>query len=176
MTEEELTRLFDTFERSVFRLEQLQRYLVPQEAEQLEAFKASRGVTLATAETDPWLARVAADVAAGKTWTRVRIVEHPLTDYTLYELQVYQETAVLGEWIGVADRAAGPALEQLREDFLIFDDRLIVRMRYDQEGRFLGADLAEDHALDTYRRRRDLALTHAVPLADYSAPVSWRGA
>lgn len=165
----ELTRLFDTFERSAFRLEQLQQYLVPQEAEQFEAFKAGRPLPLAEPETKPWFAKLAADTAAGRRWYRVRIVEHPLSDYTRYELRAYQENAAAGEAVNVVDRDAHADLDTLREDFWILDDRLVLRMCYDDEGRFLGAERAEEGILVDYQRQRDTALAHAVPLDAYQA-------
>lgn len=167
MNVDELTRLFDTFEHSAFRLEQLQTYLVPQEADEFEAFKAGKPLPLATPATSPWLAKIASDTAAGKRWYRVRIVDHPLTDYTRHELRAYQSNAGAGEQINIVDRDTRPDLDRLREDFWLLDDRLVIRMRYDDEGHFLGADKADPSTLDLYRRNRDLVLDVAVPLHEY---------
>lgn len=65
------------------------------------------------------------------------------------------------------DRTAHADLEALREDFWLFDERDLILMRYDPDGRYLGAERATDPDLGEYLRRRDLALAHAVPLRDY---------
>jgi hypothetical protein len=168
VTEDELTRLFDTFQRSAFRLEQLPQYLVPQEDELLADWRAGRSIQR-TPETSDWLRLIADHTAAGRRLYRVHVVDWPLSEYTRFEIECYPDNIAAGEDVYVADRDAHPDLAELAEDFWLLDDRIVLRMHYDDEGHYVGADLAADVALDGYRRQRDLALAHARPLDEWRA-------
>jgi hypothetical protein len=167
MTPEERMELFRTFTMSVFRLETLQRYTVPQEAERLATFLAGRPLPKRDPTTHPWLRLIADTTAAGKRWYRVHVVDLPLSDYVRYELASYAETQAAGFETYIAERGAHPDLDGLRQDFWLFDDRLVLVMHYDDAGRPLESELAPEAELDAYLTRRDLALAHAVSLADY---------
>ncbi len=148
-----------------FRLECLPQYLVPQEADDLAAW--GRGTwTLPTPDTSPWLAHIRDTTAAGVHWQRVRVLDHPLSEYSEYELHGYQANAAAGEHIAVADRAWNLDLDSLGEDFWLFDDTP-VRMVYDYEGYFLRAELAPDPG--PYREMQALAVRHSISLSDYLA-------
>ncbi|MGH2370891.1 MAG: DUF6879 family protein, partial [Chloroflexota bacterium] len=55
-------------------------------------------------------------------------------------------------------------------DFWLFDEAIGVRMRYDESGRFLFAERLTDPAeVAAYRRARDVAMAHAIPLVRYLA-------
>jgi hypothetical protein len=166
MTTEEFIRLFSTFESSAFRLETRQQYLVDEEADLVRAFQEGRLAPPSTA-MDEWLALIRANTAAGKRMYRVHVLEQPLTGYVRWELSTYPANVAAGEEIFIAERDRHPDLGNLREDFWLFDDRLVVAMRYDADGRWLGVDLGPESELDRYRRMRDLALAHAVPLAEH---------
>jgi hypothetical protein len=168
MNVKDLARLFSTFEHIAFRLETLQHYTVPSEVMRLRTFQQTGRVDRSQ-RADPWLRQVVENTAAGKRYYRVHIVDHPLSDYLRYELVNYGHNAAAGEEVCIADRASHPALEELREDFWMFDDRLVVIMTYDDQGRWRGASHAPPEALDDYRWRHDLALAHAVPLHEYLA-------
>lgn len=165
MTTDEFIRLFSTFERSAFRLETRQQYLVDEEAELVRAFLEGCPQP-PSAAMDQWLSLIRVNSRAGKRMYRVHILERPHTDYVRWELSTYPANAAAGEQIFIADRSG---LEGLREDFWLFDDRDLVALRYDDDGRWLGVDLRPQSDLDRYRAMRDLALAEAVPLADYLA-------
>ena len=87
MNWEDFDAHFDRFTRTVFRLETLQDYTAPGEAERVEAFRCGRPRPERSVRTSPWLARIAvATVTEAKRWQRVRVVEEPLTGYTRYQL------------------------------------------------------------------------------------------
>jgi hypothetical protein len=73
-------------------------------------------------------------------------VSQPFTDYTRYEFAAYSDNIAAGEKVRVVPRAALAADDQrwASEDFWIFDDELVALLSYDEEGRFLGAQQAED--------------------------------
>jgi len=165
-------RLFEAFASSAFRLETLQAYAIPEEAGLVADFLAGKPLPDWTPENNEFMAQLAADTAAGKRWQRVHVIDLPLTDYLRYELAAYRCGAAAGEDIRILDRAEHAAFADVREDFWAFDlddptRAAVAVMRYDPDGRFLGVDRGED--LDRYRRLRDLAWAHAIPLGDYSA-------
>lgn len=164
---EDLGRLVEEASESVFRLETLAQYLVPDEADEFAAWKAGRPYPLATPDTSEWLAQIAHDVAVGCRWYRARILGDPLSEYEQFELRGYQELVAAGVEIYVADRHAHSDLDPLRTDFWLVDDATAVGMVYDTDGRFLRLDSDED--LTACREMRDAALRHAEPLAEYVA-------
>ncbi|MGH8896033.1 MAG: DUF6879 family protein [Egibacteraceae bacterium] len=174
MNLDELMQLFDAMRESAFRLETLDRYTVPSEAEMLADFLAGRPLPQRTPENNPWLREIADHIAAGRRFYRVHVLSRPLSDYLRFELSLYPQTAAVGHETFIADRDSHPdltELTELTEDFWLFDDATVAVMRYDDEGHWLGAEKAPDGLLSEYRRRRDLALAHAVPLDEYLATV-----
>lgn len=163
----DLARIVEGARLSVFRLETLPQYLVPQEAEEFAAWRSGRPVVLPTPETSPWLAQVATRVTSGVRWSRVHVLDHPLSDYCRYEIWGYAANQAAGEQIYLADRGADPDLEPLREDFWLIDDATAVRMIYDPMGRFERPELVED--VQPYLAMRDAAFRHAEPLEEYVA-------
>lgn len=163
----DLARIVDEARLSVFRLETLPQYLVPQEAEEFAAWKSGCPVVLRTPETSPWLAHVAARVTSGLRWSRVHVLDHPLSDYCRYEIWGYAANQAAGEQIYLADRSAHPDLESLHEDFWLIDDASAVRMIYDGQGRFERPELVED--VLPYLVMRDTAVRHAESLDEYVA-------
>ena len=161
----DLARTVDGARLSLFRLETLPQYLVPQEAEEFAAWRSGHPVALPTAQTSPWLAHVTAKVTSGVRWSRVHILDHPLSDYCRYEIWGYAANQAAGEQISLADRGTHPDLESLREDFWLVDDAMVVRMIYDSQGRFERPELVED--VQPYTVMRDIAVRHAEPLDEY---------
>lgn len=162
----DVARIFEQSTKSAFRLETLPQYLVPQEEDALAAWRAGDR-QLDTPDTSPWLARIQASTDQGFRWSRVHVLDYPLTEYSEFELYGYQANAAAGEEVFVADRSNSPELEHLREDFWMLDDSVVIRMIYDADGHFLHPDLAED--IDPYLEMRSIALRHSEPLSDYLA-------
>ncbi len=147
----------------LFRLEAQPTYLVEQEADDFAAWRRGDR-TLSTPDTHAWLAHIRDTTAAGARWTRVRVLDYPLTEYSEFELHGYQANQRAGEHIYVADRAWSPELAGLREDFWLFDGT-VVRMLYDQAGHFLRPELADDPR--PYQGMCAIGLRHSVPLLDF---------
>ena len=114
---------FDEFRVSAFRLETLRQYAVPAEDERIAAFREHRPLPERSVRTSPWLRRIADTTAAGKRWSRVHVVDEPLSEYVRFEMVTYRESAQAGEEIRIADRRADPALDALQTDFWLFDAR-----------------------------------------------------
>lgn len=120
----EFSALFENFERPAFRVEARDRYDVEDEREQFAAFLEGKHLRPRTAESDPWLALIAAGRAAGRLIERVRIVSEPLTEYTRFEFAAYRDNIAAGEQIRVLPRATLADTDQgwASEDFWILDE------------------------------------------------------
>lgn len=160
----EMREILGRAKTSRFRLEAIPQYLVDAEVVQLEAWKAGERVRRAVEES-PFLTRIRETTAQGVRWSRARILDYPLCTYSEFELWGYPENQLAGEDIRVANRTWSPDLADLHQDFWMVDEEVVVKMIYDDEGHFIGPELADDVA--PYLEMRDLSLRHAIPLNDY---------
>jgi hypothetical protein len=103
VTPDELTELYTTFERTAWRLEARDDYAVPGDDEDFDAFLAGRPVPPRTVENSWWLRTVADATCAGKRFRRVRLLSHPVTDYTRFELASYPENITAGEAVRILE-------------------------------------------------------------------------
>lgn len=172
MTPEHFDALFDTFHTTCARLETLPAYAVADyEGDRLSAFQAGLPLPLRSIATDPWLARIARTTMDGKQWSRIRVVDEPLTDYERFELAVFGESQAVGERIRVVPRRLFP---DVGPDFWLFDAGTpaarAVLMRYDEQGHWLGADFVDDPAAveDCHHRLAD-AEARGVDLNEFLA-------
>jgi len=168
-----LQALFQGFTDESFRLETLQHYQVPGDEERQQAFREGRPLPMRPAK-QATLDLFREATSRGKLVHRVHVVDQPLSDYVRYELAAYAENQAAGERVWIADRAAHPDLEQLREDFNLFDGDtdhpVVVFYRYTDDGHLLGYERSmADSVVDRCRRQRDLALAHAVTLDEFLA-------
>jgi hypothetical protein len=149
--------LFDQFRESAFRFEGRRSYNVGgAEAERLEAFRTHRPRPERSVRTSPWLARVARTTAEGKRWTRLRVVDTPLTDYQEFQLfsGSYLESAAVGDETRLLDRSlCGTVAEG--PDFWLFDGARAVILDYTAEGAFAGFREVTD--IPTIQLYRDVA-------------------
>ncbi len=106
-------------------------------------------------------------MTSGVRWSRVHVLDHPLSEYCRYEIWGYAANQAAGEQIYLADRGSHPDLELLREDFWLVDDATAVRMIYDVQGQFEQPELIED--VRPYLGKRDTVVRHAEPLDEYVA-------
>ncbi|OZM82628.1 DUF6879 family protein [Pseudonocardia sp. MH-G8] len=171
LTASEFDSLFDRFETSVARLEALPAYAVGgAEAERLSAYRQGRARPLRSVVTDPWLARMAiSTLTAGKSWTRVRVVDEPLTDYQRYQLQSYRESQAVGEQVQIAPRSQ---VGDVGTDFWLFDEHgdqpRAVLMHYHSDGRLDRREIVEhrEQIADLVALLRRVAV-RAVPLNEF---------
>lgn len=171
MTPEEFDTCFDRFRFETFRLETLQQYLVDEEVPRVEAFKRGEPRPERSVRTNPWLRRIATTAAAGKDWKRIHAVELPLSEYLRYQIQGYIESQACGEQIRLFE-TSGSVLDA--GDFWLFDgdtaDAYAVALRYDLDGRWLGADYINDpDQLARYRELRDAVWPAGTGLNEFLA-------
>lgn len=168
MTGDELDQLYRSFSTSAWRLEARDVYGVPEENARLQAFLEGRELPRSTSK-DSWSAMTAAAAAAGRPFSRVRMVGRPVTDYTRWEFSVYPENIAAGEEVRVLDRTWLTDDESLGElwhtDFWLFDDTIAVIQNYADDGRYLGPTLADDPT--PYVQLRARALELSVPYQEF---------
>lgn len=159
-----LDAAFDSFERSAARLETLPDYADDEDQAALQRFLAG-DASLGSHPTD-WSKFVEELTNHGKTVRRIRVVTKPLTDYLRYELSAgYQPGARAGEEIRVyVDEASSVT----REDFWLFDDRVLVSMQYSKSGEYQGSVVRSDESQVAQARLLFERLwTQAIPLAAF---------
>ncbi len=156
-------RIFETFERTAFRLETLDEYDVEEEREEIARFLAGEDMGPEW-DDNPWVRSM---TDKGKQVSRVHVLRSPLTDYLRYELAAYPGNIKAGESIGIIDLAEQTETGLPDHDFWLVDDRDVYRMHYTAEGKFTGAELLPTDRLTEYQGYRDRALTAATPFATY---------
>jgi hypothetical protein len=158
--------LFESFEQSAFRLEGLQHYSSPEEAEAFARFRAGKDPGLDLS----WVLNTArAHAAAGQRMSRVRVIVEPLTDYTRFELFHYPAFVAAGDDIRVIAVTQGNWPTGIpRHDYWLLDDRDVWIMRYDDAGAFVSAEQVDDPAeVAKHQRWRDAALAQSIPVNTY---------
>lgn len=155
------------FERSAFRLEVQPTYTMPAEQDSVRRFLA--GEPLPEGHNSEWHVTVRANIAAGKTMQRVRVVRQPLTDYQRYGLAwSVPGNVAAGEDIRVLDLTGSPLPPLPTFDFWLYDEKTVARLDYHMDGTQIGRELVEDADLTRYFEWRDYALKHSVPFLEYS--------
>lgn len=176
MIGEDFAALYDQFTHTAFRMECRQTYAVPAEDASTRAFREGLPRPERSVRTSPWLRRIAVTTAQGKDWSRLRLVEWPLTEYTRHELLGFVESQAAGERIMLADRAEvgydGP-------DFWLFDagtDRARAGLlHYTDDGEIKHRELVADPGYTAWLTEvKDQALRGAVPLNTFLAAVDGR--
>lgn len=165
---------FASFTRSAWRLETLPAYGTPESDPSFAAYLTLGH--LPPLDQRPakqaWMAAVRKAVADGKQLGRVHVLRRPLTPYLAYELATYPENVEVGEDVRIADLDQHPELAQLDQDFWLLDDRLVLVMDYDPEGRFLSLTPTSDPSvLRRCRQHRDLAIARSIPVQEFLQPA-----
>lgn len=154
------------FSRSAYRLETLQTYTEPDEAEAVAQFLAGESPRL---DTSWWESMIQAHRNAGRTVTRARVLVEPLSDYARFQLKFFTRFVAAGEDIRVLATPAGswpPGIPQ--RDYWLFDDHDLWAMHYNEAGTFVRAELLDRPAvIADHLSWRNSALDQAVPLREY---------
>jgi uncharacterized protein DUF6879 len=157
------------FNRTAFRLETRQQYEVASDGSDFARYLAGEpGPT--PERKQPWLDRLRSERERGLHRSRVRIVTHPVTEYTRFECEWgYAPNEEAGEHVSILDVAESAASEEAVErmlrcgDFWLLDDIHVVVMHYGPDGQFVGAERADNAT--PYQDIARLARTRAEPFA-----------
>lgn len=117
-----------------------------------------------------WLNMVRETTAEGRLFSRVRVVRCPLTDYARFAMWVAGYTREAGDDIRYLTRDLADATELPKHDFWLFDSSKLVMMRFDEDDRFIGADVIEDPSVIVQHNYwRDAARHHAMTPNEFVA-------
>jgi hypothetical protein len=164
LDEAALGAFLDRAQADLFRIEVLDAYDVASDGGDFHRYLAGEPGP-DPARKGAWLDRLKADAERGLRNRRVRVLRSPLTPYLRYECEWgYAYNVTAGEDIRILDLAEtdGPA-GLIEEEFWVMDGRDVVRMHYDDHGKFTGAEILPSSALPKYRAARDAAWGTAVP-------------
>jgi hypothetical protein len=157
-------------EHDLIRIETLGAYRSASDGAEFDRFRAGEAEPDRAAKAG-WLDRIRSDTADGRVWRRLRVVGHPMTDYVRYSCEWgYTDNGAAGEVIRVLDLAdAPPGAEAIVGigDVYVLDDLLVVAMRYDATGRFLGAEALSDPLAEIHRTAARIAWAIGEPFDEW---------
>lgn len=160
---------FYNFMKTAFRLEMLPQYNVPEESESFALFLSGSSAVPENFNND-WRELIAKAVSQGKRFSRIRLIEGPLTLYQQFEISwAYKKSVEVGEDIRfivrpekVIFKKAVPALK----DFWLFDGKDCLLMEYDQHGSFLGVKRVPERFTSSYVDLMKEALNLSAPFEE----------
>ncbi len=162
----EFDRLFTQFEHTAWRLETRRRYASDEVTDTYRQFLAGSPVDW-TGVDAAWCQERREQVALGKTFGRVRIIDQPPTPGQLYLLDNARRNSAVGEDIRSLQRGDAERLRLPAEDFWIFDSRLVALLGFDDDDQLVNVELiTEPVAVNRYAQARDAAMHYAVPYQD----------
>ncbi|MDW4911040.1 hypothetical protein RB628_38445 [Streptomyces sp. ADMS] len=157
---------FREFQSEAWRLETLPQYLVPQESEELEAFRSGKRIdphSYSSAYTED-LKRLQSE---GKHKGRVHVLAQPLSEYLRFEFsRYYAPHALAGEEIRILDVTDREnPLSEVR-DFWLFDRSTVVLMNYEEDGTQVNRELHDGDPTPFIEYQR-IAVAESVPFLEY---------
>lgn len=156
---------FREFQTEAWRLETLQVYNVPQEIEELRAFRSGVRInphTHSNEYTDD-LKRVRRE---GKAKGRVHIVTQPLSEYLRYEFMYYLPHVWAGEEVRIMDVTDRENPLQGIQDFWMFDKSEVVLMDYRPDGTQISRTVFEGDVSPFIEYQR-IAIAESMPFEEY---------
>lgn len=163
---DEWRAMFRGIESEAWRLETLPQYLVPQESEEIEAFRAGRRTDPRT-YSSPYTEDLKRLRGEGKQKGRVHILTQPLSEYLRFEFsRYYAPHAMAGEDIRILDVTGRDNPLQGIQDFWLFDRSTVVLMHYEGDGKQIGRELYEGDPAPFVEYKR-IAQAAAVPFLEY---------
>jgi hypothetical protein len=139
-------RMFEGFKTFASRVETLSSYHI--EGGEWEEFDQYRkGIPIEDFANQEWIEQISAWKKSGKEIKRIRVIPATLTEYLRYELEwCYPRNWIAGELIKVVGQKSYKQLviPEMAGDFWLFDNKYVLKMKYDKVGRYLGEELISD--------------------------------
>lgn len=131
---------FKNFKKYAFRLELLQKYDVYEEKDDFNNFLKTGKINVDLSE---WSNIVKSAVLRNAVMNRVHVVRYPLSDYLRYEFLGYKYNLDFGENIFILD--SKEYNNEINSDFWLFDDEILLELKYDFNGKYLGYTELKDN-------------------------------
>ncbi|GAA0324401.1 hypothetical protein GCM10010302_74430 [Streptomyces polychromogenes] len=162
ITFDEFDGMFSTLAHSAWRLESRRRYASDEATDTYRQFAAGHPVEWDL--TDPWCTERREQVALGKRFERVRILDEPPTEGQRYLLDNARRNRAVGEDIRTLTRDRAYTLRLPDEDFWIFDSRVVALLHFDDDDRMTDVELITNPVdVLRYCQAREAAWHHATP-------------
>lgn len=167
LLDKDFGKLFDRFGHSAFRLETLDHYSVPDEADEYRRFISGEWLPKSTGEE--WCQLVGENVQLGRVMERVRVISNPLTSYMKFEIDWrYVYSSAAGERISLLEKSKIPKGLSGIDDYWLFDESVVIWMRYGTNGHFLRAEKETDlEVISRCQQTRTSLLSMATPMRQY---------
>ncbi|MDD5331778.1 MAG: hypothetical protein PHE43_03070 [Candidatus Nanoarchaeia archaeon] len=128
---------FKNFKKYAFRLELLQEYNIPNERKHFIKFLKTKIYTPST--NSEWIKLIKSANKRKAKISRVHVIELPLSDYLKFEIRYYKINKNAGEQVFLLNKDKFKKIKpNIKSDFWLFDDEIVLKMKYDKQGRFLG--------------------------------------
>ena len=167
-----LTKLLNDFKSSAKRIETLPIYRVDDELEEYERY--INGVLEFEFEKNNWIKTIERVNKSGGNMGRVRVIPKQINSYIRFETETgYVPNSVAGEKISVLSQTEYENITplELRGDFWIFDNTIVLKLNYSKEGEFLYSEIVKDDELskkimDLYQEleKHSKPLNHSVKI------------
>lgn len=132
------TKLYGDAKTEIFRLQLLDTYTVESEERFLTAYKEGRRLPIP--EDSGYFKTMEQKKKEGVRILNLLVVDLPLSLYTRWVTEdVYTVTEKKGQETLMVDRKTVDKITRGKTDYWMFDDSIVMPMRYDEEGHFLGA-------------------------------------
>lgn len=164
----EFWRQLDAFDSTAFRFEQQPAYEVDYEHGVFASFVNGRPVPpTESPELADWMKLVSRHISQGRSVSRVRVVDNPITDYQRWLRWCDWWNLEAGERISYLPRAlafrGGLFPEAKGPDWWLFDNERLMLTYYDDQHRRTGVELVTDDPLVQQAREwRAVALALAA--------------
>jgi uncharacterized protein DUF6879 len=159
---DELEAAFDEFTSRVVRLENLDTYTTPHEAERLAGYLA--GLDNQPPSESSWNLQMAAQVQAGRQWAKVHVLRDPTAPYFRYAAEwSWPNSSRYGQDVRILDLTGQEQPGDIPDaDFWVIDDTVVL-MHYDDAGVWQHAELVPSADRLRYLNGIEVALELSVP-------------
>jgi len=170
ITEDRRDQYLSTYRREALHLEMRDVYATDIERDRFHTWLRGEPFDPAAeaAWWRPWFDLMSANVVAGKTLRRLRIISEPVTDYIRFEWLDAAQLVAAGEDVRWLPRHTASTLLLPGNDFWLFDDETVAFTHFSGDGHVLGHEMTIDpHVVGTCKTAFEAAWRIAIPHDDY---------
>lgn len=161
----EFDKFWDELKTEWFKVEALQDYSAEDESDSLkEWFSGNREGAIKLIKSNINLSEDNNKINK----IRIHIVDEPYSEYLLWEIEHYKlvNIPIEGEKVFLLNREDIKNLEISDGDFMIFDNKKVIRNHYGPDGKMYKADLyyEEDNISDFLALKNNILSSHLLPI------------